>query len=264
MKPCRRKFLSGVGTSVVSISSLSYLISKEPNNTVSNQIRILGHRGCSATEVDNSMEGIKCAINSGANGVEIDVRNTKDNKLILSHDPYIITDNDLFIFENSELDEIQQNSSEQIVLFEDALDLISNEENFDIHVDLKSPEKITDIVSKIEDYNLSNRVMLQSWNTSNFEPISHKNIKKALVSYYPSTTLIEKASKHNIDAVIPHYTSQNLSHYAKYSNKKGIECGYWAINDTKMDVLLGIDTSPNFIITNRPKEAVSYLNNHQI
>lgn len=48
---------------------------------------MLGHRGASAHAGDNTLEAFRLAVEHGADGVELDVRFTSDDAVILSHDP---------------------------------------------------------------------------------------------------------------------------------------------------------------------------------
>ena len=50
---------------------------------------ILGHRGASAHAADNSREAFRIAAEHGADGVELDVRRTADDRLVVHHDPTI-------------------------------------------------------------------------------------------------------------------------------------------------------------------------------
>ena len=49
----------------------------------------IAHRGDSTTAPENTFEAVKAAVEWGCEGVEIDVRLTKDNKIVLMHDEYI-------------------------------------------------------------------------------------------------------------------------------------------------------------------------------
>ncbi|MCK5675327.1 MAG: glycerophosphodiester phosphodiesterase, partial [Spirochaetales bacterium] len=49
----------------------------------------IAHRGDSTTAPENTFEAVKTAVDFGCKGVEIDVRLTKDNKIVLMHDEYI-------------------------------------------------------------------------------------------------------------------------------------------------------------------------------
>ncbi|MGZ6005431.1 MAG: glycerophosphodiester phosphodiesterase, partial [Candidatus Saccharimonadales bacterium] len=49
-------------------------------------MKIMGHRGAAGLELENSAAGIEKAIELGVDFIEIDVRKTHDNQLILCHD----------------------------------------------------------------------------------------------------------------------------------------------------------------------------------
>lgn len=46
----------------------------------------VGHRGARAYEVENTLESFRKAIELGVNAVELDVRKSRDSKLIVCHD----------------------------------------------------------------------------------------------------------------------------------------------------------------------------------
>lgn len=50
---------------------------------------VLAHRGASIVADDNSARAFELAVESGADGVELDVRFTADEAIVLSHDPTI-------------------------------------------------------------------------------------------------------------------------------------------------------------------------------
>ena len=50
------------------------------------KVKIIAHRGASGYAPENSIEAIKLAIDMKADFVEIDVRRTRDGKLVVIHD----------------------------------------------------------------------------------------------------------------------------------------------------------------------------------
>ena len=48
---------------------------------------IIAHRGASAYAPENTLGAFKAAIEMGADMIEFDVRKTKDNVLVLNHNP---------------------------------------------------------------------------------------------------------------------------------------------------------------------------------
>jgi len=49
----------------------------------------IGHRGLKSSGEENTLFSIKYAIFNNFHAVELDIRKTKDNKIVLFHDPYI-------------------------------------------------------------------------------------------------------------------------------------------------------------------------------
>ena len=50
-------------------------------------MEVIGHRGGAALAPENTLAAIRAGLDSGADGVEIDVRLTRDGVAVLSHDP---------------------------------------------------------------------------------------------------------------------------------------------------------------------------------
>ena len=63
----------------------------ESSNIHQDKVLVVAHRGASAYKPENSMEAIEEAISQKADMVEFDLRITSDNKIILFHDPCILT-----------------------------------------------------------------------------------------------------------------------------------------------------------------------------
>ncbi len=48
---------------------------------------VIAHRGASRTEPENTVAAFRRAVEIGADGIELDVRRTADNQLVIHHDP---------------------------------------------------------------------------------------------------------------------------------------------------------------------------------
>lgn len=53
-------------------------------------MRIIGHRGAAGLALENTAASIKAALLAGVDTIEIDVRKTKDNQLVLCHDDNLL------------------------------------------------------------------------------------------------------------------------------------------------------------------------------
>lgn len=261
MDVSRRKYLSGLGTSFFSIFMTSKFLSMNDTKSFDYSTRVIGHRGCSATYNDNSMRGIRCAIESNADGVELDIQQTKDNKLILNHEKYIYSNNRIINIENNTLDEIYKHveNKNNIPTLDKALKLITNTKNFEFFVGLKQPDSLPKIIDKIQKYNLKDIVTIQGWSIDELSYIQNKDINTVLVSTFASQSIIDKAVKNDINSIMYHYTSQGGKHYNEYARSKGLNVGYWVISDTDSDIKRGLKTKPDFILTNKPNFASKLL-----
>ncbi|MDF2812418.1 MAG: glycerophosphodiester phosphodiesterase, partial [Microvirga sp.] len=50
-------------------------------------VKIIGHRGARDLWPENSLEGFRKLIELGVEGVEFDVHQTRDNEIVVIHDP---------------------------------------------------------------------------------------------------------------------------------------------------------------------------------
>ncbi len=93
-------------------------------------MKIIGHRGASSLALENSIESIKAAIKAGVDAVEIDIRATKDNKLVLCHDKNTgkVSSESLNINENniSKLLKVRLNNGQYMPSLDQAITAASN------------------------------------------------------------------------------------------------------------------------------------------
>lgn len=135
--------------------------------------KIWGHRGSSHAFMENSMAAFRQAISDGADGVEIDVQQTKDGKLIVFHDEKLkrLTDSDKCIWGTTwaELQSLNLgNSSEKIPSLEEVLVLFKTTD-LTVNIELKNNlflyhgmEK--DIFKMVSDFDMQDQVLYSSFN----------------------------------------------------------------------------------------------------
>lgn len=90
--------------------------------------KIIGHRGAAGLELENTRAGFLAAIKHGVDMVELDVRLTADDKLVLSHDPITnrVSDTNVTIC-NKTLDELKKialHNGEMLLSLDEALQII--------------------------------------------------------------------------------------------------------------------------------------------
>lgn len=91
-------------------------------------MKIISHRGAAGLALENSLESIRAALKLPVYAIEVDVRRTKDNILVLSHDPHTGRTADKTVrIENQTLADLQKmplKNGAPIATLNEALDLI--------------------------------------------------------------------------------------------------------------------------------------------
>jgi len=91
-------------------------------------IKIIGHRGAAGIELENSASSIKAALKLPLDGIEFDVRRTKDGKLIVLHDWHTgrVATEKRFVVESTlaELQTLKLKNGQHIMTLEETLGLI--------------------------------------------------------------------------------------------------------------------------------------------
>lgn len=115
--------------------------------------KIIGHRGAKGlVEFENTIASFQKAIDIGCDGIEFDIRKTKDHKLIVHHDDHI---NNKIIIENNydELQKIANAIGYQIPLFVDVIKKFKGQTFFDIELkEYGYEEEVIQVITQILDY----------------------------------------------------------------------------------------------------------------
>src|SRR6056297_1649122 len=141
-------------------------------------IYILGHRGASGMAPENTESAFKKALQSGADGVELDVHLTKDKELVVIHDERVdrTTDGtgyvkDLTLKEIKKLDAgsyfSPQFAGERILTLEEALELARSFKLINIEIKnmiIKYKDIERELLGTIKKMNLESKVICSSFN----------------------------------------------------------------------------------------------------
>ncbi len=265
---------------------------KKPKKVV---FDIQGHRGCRGLLPENSIEGFKKAIDLGVHTLELDIVISKDDKIIVSHDPFFrkeLTD-DLSItnFYQTNYSEIKKVSvghvahprfkeQQPLKTYKPLLDEVvkicdfHSAKKIRYNIELKSlvsgygiyypqPEQYVDLVCTfLKEKNLTSRVTLQSFDV---------NVLNLLHSKYPEFTvayLVEKNKDFNNAFEKINFKPQIYSPDYKlidkalisYLNQNNIKLIPWTVNDA-LEMKKLIDLGVDGIITDYPNLLIEQLKN---
>lgn len=221
---------------------------------------IFGHRGSSKREPENTMRAIQAAFQEGADGVEFDVRRTKDRKIVIIHDATISRTSDgngrVKKFDYSELLEYDFGKGEKIPLLEDVLKKYGNKHWLNIEV--KEPGFEKELVKLLHGLSINEKVVISSFKMSVLKTISNltTEIPLAFLFNEPRNNFT-KLQKKKITSIHPgklHVNKQLM----QAANKANLKVRVWTVDkikEAKRLAKLNVDG----IITNDPKEIIQAL-----
>ena len=211
----------------------------------------VGHRGARAYETENTLESFKKAIELGANAIELDVRKTKDGKLVISHDDNLkkVYGKDVRINEAS-LKELKQLTENKIATLQEALEFIDNKVD-KIFVELKEvgyEKKVLDVVKKEK---LQDMVIVVSFHEQALLNVRKldKTIESGLI-YAKHKNPIDAALKVNAQYLVPLYRFTHTKNIED-AHKNILKVIVWTIN-TKQEVKEYIAKGVNGIASDKP------------
>ncbi len=207
---------------------------------------VVGHRGAAGVKPENTISSLKFAVDSGADVIEIDVRATKDNVLILLHDESFerlvgipLKARDLeyrWIKENIRI------GGEEIATLEDALRIIGDKAN--LFIEIKEPDITVDAIDLVKTYGLISRVALISFYDEVLSTVksAEPRIVTGLIYFKPPGRIFE-AKRLGAKIVLPYYRIASSKANA-VAHKLGFKVVVWTINDletAKQMINRGVD-----------------------
>ncbi len=223
-------------------------------------LEITAHRGASVSYPENTMSAFKGAKELGADYVELDVQQTKDKKIIVSHDTnlYRVTgvNKEIISMNYDEIKELDAGSfldkkfkNERIPLFEEVV-AWAKENNMKLNIELKPTGKEVDfeksVIDIIKKYEYEDYCVLTSQVYSVLEHSKEydKNIKTVYVMSLAvgDILLLDSADNFSVEA-----SNVNKSLVKKVHNE-GKELYVWTVN-TEENINKMIDYNVDNIIT---------------
>lgn len=225
---------------------------------------IIAHRGASKLAgTDNTIESFSLAISLGADFVEMDVRQTKDKKLVVFHDD-IIDDTPIKFLTYDELNQKTKDKGYLVPLFEDVLKLCQGKIKLDI--ELKETGYEFKVLSLIKKYFSYDTFMIKSFldtavkkvelldkkvNTGLLLGYKKADVKRRVNEFLPKRRL----SLLDVDFVSPNYKLVTWDYMLRMRILKK-KVYVWTVNDEKIIKKLlkkGVDG----IITDVPDKALA-------
>lgn len=201
------------------------------------------HRGASAYAPENTMAAFRLGLEMGANGIELDLQETKDGKLVIFHDDEIDQKSSgtgkIRQYTYHELLQMDFGSwfgaeykKESIVLFEEFAKTFFDK-NLIFAVELKEAGMETEVLKIIKKYGNLKRIYISSFL---FEALQNmrmlnENVKLSwLINAKVDEALISQAKKIAINQICPN--AQTVTEpEIEFIRKNGFEIRFWGVKD---------------------------------
>ena len=240
-------------------------------------VKVIGHRGASEDAPENTLSSVKESFKQGSDGVEIDIRLTKDNHVVCIHDKNSLrTSGEFLIISETKLNALKKLDvgswkskkwkNERIPLLEEVLKVIPDKKEIFIEVKTET-EIIEPLINALNRSNINlSDVSIISFNREVIKKIKSRMSEitgNLLIAFDPEVNLEQGLGdllkSINADGVGAQ-NHQNLnSSLVKEVHNLRKKIHVWTVNDqeeaNKFE-LMGI----NSITTNRPKLIKKSLN----
>ncbi|OEC88544.1 MULTISPECIES: glycerophosphodiester phosphodiesterase [Methanobacterium] len=213
---------------------------------------VVAHRGASFFEPENTIRAIEKAIIMGADFVEVDVRKSKDNMLVVMHDADInrTTDGKGLVndYTVSELKKFDAGDKETIPTLDEVITCVKD--RVGLLIEIKEPGTEGKVLEKIDENELENVILTSFY---------HKSIKNArkmnlsvdagIIFTGQPVDVSQMASSAGANVIFPgyKYLDEDL---IKQAHRKGISVYPWTVDDEGMFEKL-VEMGVDGIVTNK-------------
>lgn len=221
----------------------------------SRQTQIIAHRGGAGNWAENSLEAFSHAAATGADLVELDVRTTRDDALVVHHDSTFVARGRKYCIENLSLAEIQALDPE-ICSLDEALQIISAS-GLGLVLEMKNSADPEACVRAVSRYGMEKRVYYIAFDESKLRTVRSLRPRAQIGMLFTRTPANLEES---LAALKPVFVSQQASSLTRDNlirwQNQGLLVGVWTVNDaTQMSELL--DMGVDYLTSDDPRLAAA-------
>jgi glycerophosphoryl diester phosphodiesterase len=224
-------------------------------------VRVIGHRGASAAHPENTIEAFRGAAEMGAHGVELDVRRTVDDVLVVFHDAHLPTGEAVRSLESAAL-------PPSIPTLAEALDACAE---LWINIEIKNMPDDPDydaehglsiaVAALVGAYDIADRVVVSSFNIDSVDRIHtlDPTIPTGWLVWGGADpiSIIDRAAAHQLSAIHPNDVLVD-GRFVERAHAEGLAVYVWTVDDPdRIAQLAALDVDG--IITNVPDVALGVL-----
>jgi len=195
----------------------------------------IGHRGARAYEPENTLRSFKKAMEIGVDAIELDVRKTKDNQLVVIHDADVkrTTDGEGLVseFTLKEIKELSAEKGEKIPTLKEALNFLDSKVK--IVIELKEAGIEEKVLFAVNEMGLQKNVVIVSFIEEALRKVRDLNneVETGLI-YVKHKDPIRAALELKASYLLPLYRFTHTANVVK-AHDHGLKVIVWTINNPK-------------------------------
>jgi glycerophosphoryl diester phosphodiesterase len=192
----------------------------------------IGHRSARAYVPENTLKSFKKALEIGVDAVELDVRKTKDNQLVVIHDADIkrTTNGEGLVsaFTLMEIQGFDAGSGEKIPTLEEVLDFLDKKAK--VFVELKESGIEEQVLAIVKEKGLEKNVIITSFIEEALKKVRelNGNVETGLI-YVNYKNPIKAALELKANYLLPLYRFTHTAN-VKEAHQNGLKVVVWTIN----------------------------------
>jgi glycerophosphoryl diester phosphodiesterase len=213
----------------------------------------IGHRGARAYEPENTLSSFRRAVELGVDAIELDVRKTKDNEIVVIHNSDVNKTTDgsgaVSDFTLEEIKRFVTEKGEHIPTLEEVLDAVGK--RVKVLVELKETGIEENVLDLIQRKRLIENVILISFHEDVLRKVRELNDKVTTgLIYVRHKNPIQSALDLKAEYLLPLYRFTHSANVKK-AHEKGLKVIVWTIN-TKEEAIEYKKKGVDGIATDRP------------
>jgi len=219
-------------------------------------VLIIGHRGAAGHLPENTMPSFQKALDLGADGIELDVRVTVDNQLVVVHGSVV---GGHAVQSSTYADLKNASGTYEIPLLEEVLAKFGGRTYLD--VELKSPGFEQSALALIEKYCDRSQTVVSSFYPQTLLKLRQLAPDLQLGFIYNRTQ--DEETRHNcpVDIIIPQFRLASRELIAE-AHSEGLKVFAWTVNDRQEAQRL-MDLDVDGLITDYPEMLVELMKLHR-
>ncbi len=223
--------------------------------------RIVAHRGASSTHQENTVEAFREAVAVGAGGIELDVRRSADNVLVIHHDAQLADGRLVFSLNADQLPSFVPTLADALEAIGDAwvnIEVKNHPTDPDYDAEMGISVGVAALVAA---FDAADRVLVSSFDFQSL--LSIRDVDPSIPLGWlvwgqaNPAMLIDRAKSHEFNAINPHDAMVDAS-FVRMAHEAGLAVNVWTVDDPKRMaelIALGVDG----IVTNDPALGVRIL-----